>query len=340
MDGRGEPEDVGEFRYVSRRVHPHQHQVVALREHLRVELLRALRREQQPEAELPSLPRDLNRALDERLLDGTDRLRGTEVVGFVHHDQQGVLVCAAPESSRASPRSERRARRGRRTRPGPDRSPSAPRPGSRLPTVGTGADLPVGDTEVVDPLRQHRPASSPARRRARTPRESAGRSPPDCWRSRLYSSRFSSGSRRSTAAWARRGIVANRMPQRLRAGRRGAQHPNLLRCQPRGVLGRCPGQRLPEPDEVGVRVEHHHPQVGAEQQLLEDHPERVGLARAALAAQERVPPEALGPQPGRHLDATGGPGPDRQVGARAEPWRAPSSPGPDRLHRGRPVGLA
>jgi hypothetical protein len=54
------------------------------------------------------------------------------------------------------------------------------------------------------------------------------------------------------------------------------------------------GAQPVQADEVGVRIEHNHPQVGFHQQLLQDDPERVGLPRTGLAAQEGMPAEAPG----------------------------------------------
>jgi hypothetical protein len=49
------------------------------------------------------------------------------------------------------------------------------------------------------------------------------------------------------------------------------------------------GTEFPEPNEISIRIEDHHSQIGHCQQLLEDHAERIGLARPALPAEERVP---------------------------------------------------
>ena len=118
----------------------------------------------------------------------------------------------------------------------------------------------------------------------------------------LYSPRSASGSSRSTAAWAWRGIVANR----IRSGSAPVASAPSTRIprpvQPIGCLRRCLRPGLAQPHEVGVRVEHDHAQVGVQQELLEDDAERVRLARAALAAQERVPAEALRAQPGSDTD--------------------------------------
>jgi hypothetical protein len=73
------------------------------------------------------------------------------------------------------------------------------------------------------------------------------------------------------------------------------------------LLPVAPGQdrvgvraQLAQTDEVGVRIEHDHPQVRLDQQPLQDDPERVGLARTRLAAQEGVPAEAPGIGQARH----------------------------------------
>ena len=57
---------------------------------------------------------------------------------------------------------------------------------------------------------------------------------------------------------------------------------------------------LVQADHVGVRVEDHDPQARLQQQLLEDDAERVRLAGAGLAAEERVAVEAAGVERERH----------------------------------------
>ena len=80
-------------------------------------------------------------------------------------------------------------------------------------------------------------------------------------------------------------------PHRQRAGRLGvARSLGGVRVRP----------QLPEPYVVGVRVEHDELQVGLEQQPLEDDAERVRLAGARLAAQERVAPETARVERERH----------------------------------------
>jgi hypothetical protein len=59
--------------------------------------------------------------------------------------------------------------------------------------------------------------------------------------------------------------------------------------------------RLAQPDVIRVRVEHDEPEVGATQDLLEQDARRVGLARARLSAEERVPGEPARVEAGAHL---------------------------------------
>ena len=64
---------------------------------------------------------------------------------------------------------------------------------------------------------------------------------------------------------------------------------------------RRPSRTVRQPDEVGVGIEHDDPQLRLEQQLLEDHAERVRLAGARLPAQERVAVEPAGVERARHV---------------------------------------
>ena len=64
------------------------------------------------------------------------------------------------------------------------------------------------------------------------------------------------------------------------------------------------GAGIAQPDEIRVRVDHHHPQARLEEQPLEHDAERVGLPRARLPAEERVPVEAGGVDAGRHRVGT------------------------------------
>ena len=129
----------------------------------------------------------------------------------------------------------------------------------------------------------------------------------------LYSSWSRTGSSCSVAAWAWRVIVRNR----IRSGSSPSVRVESLRSTrtPRSAIRRAsssatPGQGRAEVHEVGVGVEHGHPQVGLQEEPLEEHAEGVGLARAALAAEEGVPVEPAGPQAGLGADVTRAPGAD------------------------------
>src|SRR5690606_28750128 len=66
------------------------------------------------------------------------------------------------------------------------------------------------------------------------------------------------------------------------------QHPNIAVAELSGLPDVGIVAQLMESDEIGVRVEHHERQFGAQQQLLEQHTERIGLARSALPTPKRV----------------------------------------------------
>ena len=96
------------------------------------------------------------------------------------------------------------------------------------------------------------------------------------------------------------------------------------------------GPRFAEADEVGVRVDHDHAQLGLEQELLEHDAERVRLARAGLSAEERVPVETGGVDPRRHRLVTAREhGADHELGGVA--LRAATAPRPRSRSRPRPA---
>ena len=110
-----------------------------------------------------------------------------------------------------------------------------------------------------------------------------------------YSSRSASGSRRSRAAWCA-------APDRGSAtGSRPTLDPPRTRTDAAASAAALGVHaRLAEAHEVGVRVEQHEPQVSLDQEPLEEHAERVRLARARLPAEEGVAAEATGVEPERH----------------------------------------
>ena len=141
----------------------------------------------------------------------------------------------------------------------------------------------------------------------------------------LYSSWSRTGSSCSAAAWAWRVIVRNR----IRSGSSPSVRVESLRSTrtPRSAIRRGIGlgharQGRAEVHEVGVRVEDGHPQVGLQEEPLEQHPEGVGLARPALAAEEGVPVEAAGPQVRVGADVAGAPA------CRSSSCRPPRRAGP------------
>ena len=83
-----EPEGPAQLGDVVGAVHPHQHQVVALAEDLRVDLRGALRREQQPQPVLAALGGDLDEPVEQPLRHRAGRLGAAQVVGLVD-DEQG-----------------------------------------------------------------------------------------------------------------------------------------------------------------------------------------------------------------------------------------------------------
>ena len=89
----------------------------------------------------------------------------------------------------------------------------------------------------------------------------------------------------------------------------GAHHVDARVGQRFAHPGRGVGPGFGQMDEVAVGVENDHRQACFENQVLQDHSQRVGLARAALTTQERVPIESLRNQAqvgiaARHVPAT------------------------------------
>ena len=85
--GRHEREDLAGVGQVGGRVHAHQDEVVALRDHVRVHLLRALRGGQQVEAELAALGGDAHGVLGGQRRERVLGPGGADVVRLVDHDQ-------------------------------------------------------------------------------------------------------------------------------------------------------------------------------------------------------------------------------------------------------------
>src|SRR5215203_4399355 len=96
--------------------------------------------------------------------------------------------------------------------------------------------------------------------------------------------------------------------ERVAGGLACAEHPDVGRSQALSFVVRCVLPKLAESYEVSIGIEHHHAQLRAEQELLEDDPKRIRLTGAALAAKERMPSEPLATQPGGHVDPRRAPG--------------------------------
>ena len=116
----------------------------------------------------------------------------------------------------------------------------------------------------------------------------------------LYSARSMTGSRRSTAARAL-GVISLKSTCSGDCSSPGRSTDDVPICQCRNGLRVRSRARLAEPHEVAVGVEDHHRQPRRQQDALEQHAERVGLARAALAAPEGVPVEPLRDERDAHL---------------------------------------
>ena len=81
-------------------------------------------------------------------------------------------------------------------------------------------------------------------------------------------------------------------PQESRSGRWcRAEHLHVGLVDALAFVGLGTVDRRTQPDEVAVRVEYDDRQVGVDEQLFEEHAERVGLPRSRLPAQEGVPVE-------------------------------------------------
>ena len=286
------PPDVAE---VGGRVHPHQDEVVALREHVLVHLLRPLRHDDQVEAELAPLARD------------PDRVLGGERRERVAPARRGRRC--APRRSRSRPARARARRRQSRSSTCPAAIACSSRVGERA-EVDDEAARPV---RVLELVRRATSPSGPGQMPQRsTPRLRArSLSASDCTRCDV-------GQAADALVLEQRGqlrvllAVGERVePQQRRlllraelaeahADRRRrrstplrtATEPATGREALRPRSRRRSARGSPEPDVVRVRVEHDDPQARLHQELLEQHAERVGLAGAGLAAQEGVPAEA------------------------------------------------
>ena len=98
-----EREQSGQVAHVGHRVHPHQQQVVALGDHVLVDLVRSLRRHEDVQTVLASLGRDLDGSVRGDPAEWVVGVGGADVVRLVDDDQHGLSV---------APRGPQRAQHG------------------------------------------------------------------------------------------------------------------------------------------------------------------------------------------------------------------------------------
>src|SRR5215216_776279 len=150
---RDEREHAPDVREVGRGVHPHQDEVVALREHVLVHLLRPLGDEDQVQPELAPLPRDPDRVLRGERRDRPLRLRRAHVVGLVYHERDRLARRAtAPEPLEHVPCRDRLLLAPVQRAQVHDEAAWPARVLELLrkrAAVGTGPDAPAVDAEVV-----------------------------------------------------------------------------------------------------------------------------------------------------------------------------------------------
>ena len=188
---------------VGARVEPHQHEVVALGEHVLLDLLRALGRDQQVEPELAALGGD------------PDGVRGGQRGRARPAGSAGQTLCASSITMRTGSRSCAAATASPSTAPATSdcssRVASEPRSTTtqRTPDVeprrapSRSAAGPHAEQRSTPRLlaRSAEPCASGGRSRSAPP-ASAGRSAASIAASAAYSSRSAIGSSRSSAAWA------------------------------------------------------------------------------------------------------------------------------------------
>ena len=251
---------------IGRGVHAHQDEVVALREHVLVHLLRALRHDDQVEAELAALAGDPDRVLGGERRERVAGLGRADVVRLVDHDRHRLAARApAPEPLEHRARGERlllARRRASRGRPPVQRAPA----GSlellhqRL-ALGARPHAPAVHAEVARPQLQRLGV-----RRARGPRGCARSRPRSASMSCAYSSRSDQrvepqrgrlvgGAQLPEAhADARRGrscrCAPRRRPRRRRSARRG--RPRRARAARPGARSRSSGRAPPPAGCVSI----------------------------------------------------------------------------------------
>ena len=227
---------------------------------------------------------------------GSSGLRGTDVVRLVDDDQHGLARLApAPQLVEDGGRGQRLLL-ARRERSEVDDHAALGRVGERVQHRAAGLPGPHVEAARCAGCGPAAPAAAPRAARSPPAPPTVGGSPDGEQGDELG----------VLLAVARSGRGAAARPARRDRARRAA---GAARCSrsPRAECADDAAGRLPvalghprvgagagrvQVREVGVRVEHDHPQARLHQQPLEHDAERVRLARAGLPAQERVAVEA------------------------------------------------
>ena len=290
--------EVGE---VGRRAHAHEDEVVALRDDELVDALRPLGRDEQVEAELPPLRRDLRRALGREGGDLVPGLAGADVVRLVDDDEHRIaLGTAAPERGQHALRRDRLLPRSLE-RAEVDHEAARPSGADQIldrALVARRPDRPAVDAEVAEagterpPLRLRslqQPLGDLAARRGAALEALLDEVHEDAVLLPV-ADRVEPQDRRLLL----RLEVGEADMEPFGARRAAAADDDALGRAPvavRNVAVHAVAKRA-DADEVGVRVEDDDPERRLEEKLLEHRAERVALPGAGLPAEERVPVEA------------------------------------------------
>ena len=227
--GRNEREELANIREIRPRIHPHQHEVVALREHLLVHLLRTLCRDERVETELTTLRLRANACSVAIAVNRVAGLTRTDVVRLVDDDQDGLPIVASAPEGRQDCLGPRRPF-PRASQETPDRREAARVAGNHLFHDGST----VITTQT--PARPRRGSRAADRSRASVPPVARSSSSDTPWpasrhvsrraASSAYSPRSAIGSRRRTAAWTRGSEISEPQTQALGSHAPGVANDN------------------------------------------------------------------------------------------------------------------
>jgi hypothetical protein len=300
---RREPEAVGDEGAVGSRVEPHEDEVVALRDDVLVDLLRALGRDQHVDPELASLTGDPDRVLGGERGQRVARHGRAHVVRLVEHSQnRPALQPAVPQASQHGLGDQRLlVARGQRA----EVHHQAAHVGVVERAEHRAGVLARPDPPVLDAEVAHAQVQT-----ARLGTVDAGELG-EALRPFLSEGRGEFGvllavgdrvepQQRPLGRWIELGEPQSQS-RVAGGGRRPHGDPASQRLP--SLRGRRVGAvaHLGQAREVRVGVEDHDAQVRLEQHLLEHQPERVALSRPGLAAQERVAVEPAGVQAERRV---------------------------------------